>query len=254
MVVNPQGVSDAAREEERDRRLRHRICFLLDSGALCLFVLFLIHLLPVLMESKPAQAEWQAKFVETMDQEAILAFLGFVLLHLAVYLNPKKQILRKRLRQLRHLAVVACVGFLLMIPVQLASSLQAFRAVQVKQSDNAALVNRLLQVRESIFKATSKEALNARLIALAEPELSPRQKTLRLADLQRELLMDNDQRQAVFTSGNRKEETSSLSPFTLMISRVASMLVWCAAFAAGAVPWGSKKALLERLRPQFQRS
>jgi hypothetical protein len=45
-----------------------------------------------------------------------------------------------------------------------------------------------------------------------------------------------------------------MSPCTLMISRVASMLTWCAAFAAGAVPWGSKKALLERLRPQFQRT
>ncbi len=242
------------REEERDRRLRHRICFLLDSGAICLFILFLIHLLPVLMESKPTQADWQGKFVETIDQEAILAFIGFVLLHLAVYLNPKKQILRKRLRQFRHLAVIACVGFLLLIPVQLASSLQAFRALQVKQTDNAALVNHLVQVRESIFKATSNQALNARLIALAEPELSPRQKIMPLPDLQKELLLDNDLRQAVFTRGNRKEDGSSMSPLTLLITRVASMLAWCAAFAAGAVPWGSKKPMLERLRPKFQRT
>jgi hypothetical protein len=206
------------------------------------------------MEGKPSQAEWQGLFVATMDREAILAFTGFILIHLAAFLNPKKQILRKRLRQIRHLAVLACVGFLLMIPIQLASSLQAFRAIQVKQSDNAAMVNRLVQVRESIFKATSSQALNARLIALAEPELSPRQKSLPLAALQKELLMENDQRQAVFTRESKNEEAPSGSPFTLMITRIASMVGWCAAFSAGAVPLGSKKALLERLRPKFQRS
>ena len=253
MVVTSPGVPVALREDERDRRLRHRICFLLDSGSLCLYALFVFHLLPVLMESKPADAEWQGKFVATMDQEAVLAFLGFLLAHLAVYINPKKQILRKRLRQIRHLAILACVGFLLMIPMQLASSLQAFRAIQIKQNDNAAMVNRLVQIRESIFKATNNQALNSRLIALAEPELSPRQKTLPLNELQKELLIENDQRQAIFTKTSR-EETSRISPFALMLSRVASMVGWCAAFAAGAVPWGSKKALLERLRPNFQRT
>jgi hypothetical protein len=253
VIGNPTPPTDQAREEERDRRLRHRICFLLDSGSLCLFALFAIHLLPVLMESKPTQAAWQGTLVATIDQEAILAFVGFVLMHLAAFLNPKKQILRKRLRQVRHLAVVACVGFLLLIPIQLASSLQAFRAIQAKQSENAEMVNRLLQIRESIFKATSNQALNARLVALAEPELSLRQKEMRLVDLQRELLKENDQRQAIFTRVTKQESTSA-SPFVEMITRVAGMLGWCAAFAAGAVPWGSKKALLERLRPRYQRT
>lgn len=253
MVVTPPQVRETAREDERERRLRHRICFLLDSGSMCLLTLFLIHLLPVFMESNLTQADWQGEFVATMDREGLLAFMGFVMLHLAAYLNPKKQILRKRLRQIRHLAVIASFGFLLLIPVQLASSLQAFRAIQTKQSDHAAQVNRLIQVRESIFKATSNESLNSRLMALAEPELSPRQKSKRLADLQKELLLENDERQAVLTK-IIKQEASSKSPLTQMISRVASMVGWSAAFAAGAVPWGSKKALLERFRPKFQRT
>jgi hypothetical protein len=246
MVVNPPGQGDAAREEERDRRLRHRICFLLDCGSLCLFALFLINLLPILVESKPMQPLWQGQFVEGVERQGVLAFLGFVMLHLAVLLNPKKQALRKRLRQVRHLAVIATIGFLLLIPLQLASSLQAFRVVQIKQNDNAAQVTRLMQVRESIVKSKSRQELDLRLQAFSEPGLSPLQQSRDLPALQRELLGENDNRQAWLTK-TIKEDTSHYSPLTLLITRVASLLGWSGAFAAGAVPWGSKKTLLERI-------
>jgi hypothetical protein len=246
MVVTPPGQGVAAREEERDRRLRHRVCFLLDCGSLFLFALFLIHLLPILVESKPTQPLWQGQFVEAVEQQGVLAFLGFVLLHLAVLLNPKKQPLRRRLRQVRHWAVVASLGFLLLIPLQLASSLNAFQAVQVKQNDTAAQVTRLMQVRESILKSKSKQELNLRLLAFSEPGLTPLQIEQKLTDLQQELLRANDERQAGLTR-LIKEDTSTYSPLTLLISRVATLLAWSGAFGAGAVPWGSKKTLLERV-------
>ncbi len=231
MVVNPPGQGDPAREEERDRRLRHRICFLLDCGSLCLFALFLINLLPILVESKPMQPLWQGQFVEGVERQGVLAFLGFVMLHLAVLLNPKKQALRRRLLQVRHLAVIATIGFLLLIPLQFASSLQAFRAVQIKQNDNDAQVTRLMQVRESIVKSKSKQELDLRLQAFSEPGLTPPQQTRDLTALQRELLRENDNRQAWLTN-IIKEDTSHYSPLTLMISRVASLLGWSGAFAA----------------------
>ncbi|MEB3316684.1 MAG: hypothetical protein VKO39_00860 [Cyanobacteriota bacterium] len=245
MVVNPPVQKIDNLEEERDRRLRHRICFLLDSGSLCLFALFLIHLLPVLVESNPMQPEWQGQFVETVERQGIFAFLGFVLLHLASFLNPKKQRLRQRLRLVRHLAVIATAGFLLLIPLQLASSLQSFRTLQIKQDDQAAQVTKLMQIRESILRAENSKDLHLRLLAFSEPGLSEAQKAKDFQDLRKDLLAENDDRQFLLTK-SIKEQTSYYSPLTLLISRVLSLLAWATAFAAGAVPYGSKKALLER--------
>ncbi|MFN9621934.1 MAG: hypothetical protein ACK587_03710 [Cyanobacteriota bacterium] len=161
-------------------------------------------------------------------------------------LNPKKQALRKRLRQFRHLAMIACFGFLLLIPMQLSSSLLTFRAAQARQNDISAQVVRLLQVRESIMRAKTTTDLDLGLKAFSEPGLTPAQKTKGFVAAQRDLLQDNDQRQALL-SKSIKEDTSRFSPLILMISRVASLLAWSAAFGAGAVPWGSKKTMLERV-------
>jgi len=192
------------------------------------------------------QPEWQGQFVETMERQGILAFLGFVMLHLAALLNPKKQRLRQRLRMVRHLAVIATAGFLLLIPLQLASSLQSFRTVQINQGDQAAQVTKLMQIRESILKATNNRDLNLRLLAFSEPSLTDAQQTKDFKELQRELIVENDDRQLLLTK-TIKESSSYYSPLTLLISRVTSLLAWAAAFAAGAVPYGSKKSLLERM-------
>jgi len=103
-----------------------------------------------------------------------------------------------------------------------------------------------MQVRESIVKSKSKQELDLRLQAFSEPGLTPPQQTRDLTALQRELLRENDNRQAWLTN-IIKEDTSHYSPLTLMISRVASLFGWSGAFAGGAVPWGSKKTLLERI-------
>jgi hypothetical protein len=192
------------------------------------------------------QPEWQGQFVETMERQAILAFLGFVLLHLAALLNPKKQRLRQRLRLVRHLALIATVGFLLLIPLQLSSSLQSFRALQINKGDQAAQVTKLMQIRDSILKATNSRDLNLRLLAFSEPSLTDVQTSKDFKALQRELIVENDDRQFLLTKAI-KENSSYNSPLTLLISRVTALLAWAAAFAAGAVPYGSKKSLLERM-------
>jgi hypothetical protein len=208
--------------------------------------LFVVHLLPLLVESKLMQPVWQGQFVEVIERQAILAFLGFVLLHLAVLLNPKRRALRNRLGQVRHLAVIAAIGFLLLIPLQMASSLQAFRAGQIQQGDRSTQVTKLMQVRGTIIRAKTIQELDLGLRAFSQPALSPRQKARNVLDVQRELLRDNDDRQSQL-SQMIKYDNSNYSPLSILISRVASLLAWSAAFGAGAVPWGSKKTLMERI-------
>ena len=45
-----------------------------------------------------------------------------------------------------------------------------------------------------------------------------------------------------------QKKPGGLSPLMLLIKRVGSSVGWAAAFAAGAVPWGTKTTLLERLQ------
>jgi hypothetical protein len=245
MVMSPTEPGETGREEARDRRLRHRISFLLDTGSIYLFALFLLQLLPILLESKPMQAEWQGQFVEMLERQSLVAFLGFVMVHLAAMFNPKKQPLRQRLRQVRHLATIACIGFLLLIPLQLASSLQVLRAMQARVNDHAAEATRLMQVRESIVNSETSEDLQLNLEGLTEPGLSPEQQARNLSDLRKELIEDNHARQARLNA-LIQDDAPQFSPLVLMISRVGSAVAWAAAFGAGAVPWGSKKSLLER--------
>ena len=245
MVPNEPDLQDPFRGDDRDRRLRHRICFLLDVGSLCLFALFLVHLLPLLVESQPLQAAWQGRVVELLGQQGALAFMGFILLHLAVLLNPRKQPLRHRLRLVRHLALMACLGYLLLIPLQLASSLDAFTAVNLERNQKGSQLTQLMEMRELIIKSKSNQDLSHQLKSLKQQGLSPAQETKDFADLQRDLISENDSRQALLAP--KSNDSKQLSVLTLMISRVGSSLIWAVAFAAGAVPLGSRRTLLERL-------
>ncbi|MEB3335341.1 MAG: hypothetical protein VKP70_10185 [Cyanobacteriota bacterium] len=247
-MVNSQTLGgDSEREGERDRRLRHRICQLLDVGSLCLFAIFLVQLLPLIIESKPMQPLWQGQFVEVTLNQSLLAFVGFVLLHLAVLLHPNKQPLRARLRQVRHLAVIATVAFLLLIPLQLASSYQEFRAERQWQQQQAAEATRVIELRDWFSRATTTKEIDLRLQAGARTGLSPEQLKMPLPQLQEELLKAAYQRQATLKPIERPL-AGGLSPLMLLLKRVGGAVGWALAFSAGAVPWGTKTTLFERLQ------
>jgi UDP-3-O-acyl-N-acetylglucosamine deacetylase len=171
--------------------------------------------------------------------------MGFILLHLAALLNPRKQPLRHRLRLVRHLALLASFGYLLLIPLQLASSFRAFTAVHVERNQKGSQLTQLMEKRELIINSKSNQDLSLHLKSLKESGLSPAQKTKDFANLQRDLISENQSRQALLAPNSY--DSKQLSVLTLMISRVGSALTWAVAFAAGAVPWGSRRTLLERL-------
>lgn len=247
MLPSPSLQAESAREDERERRLRHRISQLMDGGSLALFAIFGSQLLPIVIESKPLQPPWQGQFVETLLNQSVLAFLGFAFLHLAVLLHPNKQPLRTRLRQVRHLAVVATVAYLLLIPLQLSSSIQEFRAERRLQQLHAAQATRLIEIRDWFQQAKTTTEIDQRLQAVSEPGLTPEQLKMSLPQLQDQLQKETLRRQGLLEPLDQKKP-GGLSPLMLLIKRVGSSVGWAAAFAAGAVPWGTKTTLLERLQ------
>ena len=246
MVQIEAGLDESLEGEKRDRRLRHRICFLFDTGSLCLLAIFALHLLPVLIESRPLQADWQGIFVATVVDHAPEAFLGFVLLHLAVLINPRKQPLRQRLRLVRHFAVFATVGFLLLIPLQAVSSASQMRTLKTDQMDFLAQTQRLTELRQFIQQTNSAIGIEQRLRAMSEPGLTSEQRSMNLAELRSSLLRSNQDQQAVLAR-LLQAGSGNFAPLTLMISRMGLALGWAFAFGAGAVPFGARSTMLERV-------
>jgi hypothetical protein len=241
-----QDGSEASGDEQSTRRSRRRFRLLLDGGSIALFAIFLVHLIPVLLKTNPLDPEWQGEFVDVLVNEGLLAFLGFVLLHLAAFIQPSHDSLRRRLRLVRRFAVGAVFGYLLLVPLQLSSSFGAFASVQSKRVSYLEQGARLSEIREALQSAPTAQDLNVRLQSLLQPELTSDQLGQPINDLRKLLLKENEVQQLKLS--NLLMKNAEGADFFDAITRVGSALGWALAFASGAVPWGSHSTLIERLR------
>jgi hypothetical protein len=234
-------------EEQGSRSSRRRFRLLLDGGSWALFLIFLVRLLPILMEFDPRDPAWQGQMIDLLVDQGLIAFLGFVLLHMAAFVQPKNEALRRRLRLVRRLAVIAVLGYLLLVPLQVLSSFSQLTEARARKEKFFSQSSRLTEIRETLQQAKTVQDVNVRLQSLLEPELTIEQSSLPLPELRKALLKANDLKQAEL-SRRLKQNDNSLDSFVLVISRIGSALGWALAFAAGAVPWGTRSTLLERLR------
>lgn len=234
-------------EEQSSSRSVRRFRLLLDGGSLALFMIFLVRLLPLLIGFNPLNTAWQGEVVSVFVNEGLLAFLGFIFLHLAVFIQPRHDRLRRRLRMVRRLAVIPVIGYLLLIPLQLASSYGDLSAAQTQKAQYLTKSARLSEIREALQQARSSQDLNVRLQSLLEPELTSEQWRMNLPELKSNLLNANDVKQEEVTR-LLKENAQNLDPFALVISRLGTALGWALAFAFGAVPWGHRSTLFEQMR------
>jgi hypothetical protein len=208
---------------------------------------FIAQLIPILLAANPASLEWQEQLVNVLLEGGLLAFMGFVLLHLASFLQPKHFGLQRRLSLVRHLAVIAVLGYLLLVPMQVASTFSGMMAARAKRISYIQQSTRLSDLRESIQGATSVRDLELRLQNSFEPALTPQQTALGLYELRRSLLRVNEERQLDNTR-KLKDVTVNKDLFGPLISRSLSSLGWALAFATGAVPIGMRSSLFEQLR------
>lgn len=240
-----QDPSEASTDEQASKRSRRRFRLLLDGGSIALFAIFLVHLIPVLLQINPLKPQWQGEFVDVLVNEGLLAFLGFVLLHLAAFIQPSHDPLRRRLRLLRRLAVLAVIGYLLLVPLQISSSFGAFASAQSRRVSYLEQEARLSEVREAVHNASTTQDLNVRLQSLLQPGLTSDQLGQPMPELRNMLLKENDLQQQKLSRLLKNVESGD---FFSAITRVGSALGWALAFASGAVPWGAHSTLTERLR------
>jgi len=91
-------------------------------GALALLVVFAATVLNAALPLRLVDPRWLQGLIQALLSQGFLPLIALVLLQLAVVLNPESSRLRRRRDRFSRLALVAALGFALLIPLQLAST------------------------------------------------------------------------------------------------------------------------------------
>ena len=127
------------------------------------------------------QPAWQLKVGAVLINTSPLALIGLMTLHLAADLEPEDPVLVFRRSLAAQLAVLAAIGFLLLLPL-----LPVAAVVRQQQQGNnqASFVwranNNLKAIREVVAKATDTKELRDQLIVLNGPDLNDTDQNLAL--------------------------------------------------------------------------
>ncbi|MEB3256245.1 MAG: hypothetical protein VKJ05_07645 [Synechococcaceae cyanobacterium] len=129
---------------------------------------FLAILLKVLLPPALLRPAWQLAVAEALRGGASVALVGAVLLLLAERLDPEEEDLACLVRGVRRLAILAAIGYFLLIPLQVSAGLR-----QLGQTSGAEEreLRQMQQAVETIERARSPEALRSAIGRL--PALPP---------------------------------------------------------------------------------
>lgn len=215
--------------------------------ALVLVVIFALQVITAVVPWQPLNPAWQWRLANTLINGAPLPLLSLAVLQIGVILDPDDPYLRVRQRRFRQLAVVASLGFLLLLPLQVSAGLRQQNAVGTAQRSRIdAAQRRLSSLRQATDRAGSNAELNSELQKLQGPVLGP-------ADLANPLPLLKAQVNAVFDQAQKQitRDRAALPPATPiaalpeLLRNAVACLVLALGYGAFAVRPGSDLTLLE---------
>lgn len=206
----------------------------LVAVATALLLVFLASLMPQLLPPRLLDPSWQIRLCGLMAETGVLPLMALGLVVLAAYLDPANDKLRAWHIRLSRLAGIPAIGFLLLIPLQLAALGHASSRLDLRQQQQRQIgEERLHALEEAIAGASSKAELNKKLQSLQAPPLPAAELALPLPQL-RSLL----QQRLLQTRGllQRSLTRPSRVPLTTLLLQalrgVLSNLAYGLAFAA----------------------
>jgi hypothetical protein len=223
---------------------------MLASISTALFMVFVITIVFSLFPLRLLDPAWQLKVISTLTNNAPISVVAFVLLTLAMWMNPTTG-LKSYTRRIRRLALLAVVGFLLLIPLQFAAIRQQYSN---QDRQNTSQLNKAMEtitrLRQTVEKAQNTEMLQRGLQSLSDPtSLQPADLAKPFPVLKQELFARIDQAEAA--AKRRFRIADPMTPWLLVRrSLQTSLLSLCYAFAyaAGALRRNSKLTLLLDLK------
>ncbi len=220
----------------------------LSLFALTLFVLYGVRVAAALLPPRPLETAWQLNAVSTLVTPAAIPLVGLGLLHLASHLDPANARLRQRRDRLARWAILAVLGFLLLLPLQAFAAWSSVDAARAQVSDQRTVAtSTFVRIREAINAATSLEDLEARLRSLRSPGLDIRFENLGLPlpETRRQLLLRlNEMEDQVKTRINPPPPQAIEDVAMTSLRMMASSVLFALGFAMAAQRRGQQVPLL----------
>ncbi|MCS5699573.1 hypothetical protein NZK32_11040 [Cyanobium sp. FGCU-52] len=214
-----------------------------------LLVGFTSTVVPNLLPARLLDPAWQWRLSGSLINNAPVAVVGLGLLHLAAWLNPKDDQLRRRLHSLRLWAAAASLGFLLLVPLQAMAVARGLGNVSLNQSRGLRQVDRTFgELRRQIQSAPDLASLQRRMPGSLASSIGPVALQQPLPLLRSQVLSLLDQAQQQARARLSPPADSSLWP---VIQRSLQVLIsapaYALAFAAMSVNSQANVSLLDRL-------
>lgn len=220
----------------------------LSIFAMALFVIYGVRVIAITLPLRPLDTVWQLSVSSALISAAAIPLVGLALLHLAAYLDPANAALERRRDALARWAILAVLGFLLLIPVQGYASWSTVTAARTRLTTQQTSANRnFALIREAINAATSLEDLKARLQALESPELGIRFEDLGLPlpETRRQMLIRlNELEEQVKTRIKAPPPEAIENVATNALRVMATSVIYALAFAIAAQRRGREVPLL----------
>lgn len=220
----------------------------LSVFALALFVIYGVRVVATAIPLQPLDTLWQLSVSYALISAAAIPLVGLGLLHLAAYLDPANAALEKRRNALARWAILAVLGFLLLIPLQTYASWSTVATARARLTSQLTTANRnFALVREAINAATSLEDLQTRLQALESSELGIRFEDLGLPlpETRRQMLIRlNEIEEQVKTRIKAPPPEAIENVATNALRVMATGVVYALAFAIAAQRRGQGVPLL----------
>jgi hypothetical protein len=220
----------------------------LEVFAMALFVVYAVRIVSAALPPRPLETLWQLNLSSALLDAAAIPLVALGLLHLAAYLDPANTALGQRRDALARWAILAVLGFLLLLPLQALAAWNSVAAAQARVSrELTTATTNIALIRQAIHAASSLDDLQARLQSLETPSLVIRfQKVdLPLPEAKRQLLLllsDGEQRLKSRIKPPPPRAIADLGKNT--VRGISASAVFAVAFAIAAQRKGSEVPLL----------
>lgn len=241
----------------RDLESRSDAAWLLPSqigfAGMALLILYVLLVLSALLPTRLLDPAWQLSVASVMINNGFLALLALALVHLAAYLDPARPSLVRRRDDFASWALIAVLGFGLLIPLQGYAVWRGLTTANAAQQDRlGAISGRLTALRQAISTAPTIEELQRRLAALKAPPLDAEDLAQPLPQLRRSMLasLERTQNQARDRLGGIPA-TGVWQLAQASLRSALSSLVLLLGFAAFTRRQGMNQTLLQQWKAWF---
>lgn len=221
----------------------------LAAVALGIFALFAIGTASQLLPPRLLDTTWQLRAATALIEAGPFALIGLVLLQLGAHLDPANTPLQVCWHRLGRLGVVAVLGFLLLIPLQLvAAGLTLQTAGNVQRRQELRMERTVSRLRQQIRAASSFPDLQRRIRDIPAPDLVVPAEALQapLPQLKRQLLasVDQGERRLRRNLAQARAPQRTRSLLQSIVRGAVSALVLALCFTAATPLWDTPEVSL----------